>query len=119
MTFPKCFRNKYITPNLDPYSVCLDCGFKLACTTAILDEPHFEYTPASDCETLLNDLIECYEQLGNLYHWKGDRKKSEIFYGVMVLLKQQKFDKTVIKKETEEAKKQIKIEELRCKRGEQ
>lgn len=42
-TSPMCFRNKYITPNLNPYSVCLDCKYKLACTTAILDEPGFEY----------------------------------------------------------------------------
>jgi hypothetical protein len=40
---PFCFRNKYVTPNLDPYSVCLDCQYKTECTTAILDEPDFEY----------------------------------------------------------------------------
>jgi hypothetical protein len=40
---PMCFRNKYITPNINPYSICLDCKDKVACTTAILDEPGFEY----------------------------------------------------------------------------
>lgn len=40
---PMCFRNKYITPNLNPYSLCLDCRHQVACTTAILDEPGFDY----------------------------------------------------------------------------
>jgi hypothetical protein len=45
---PMCFRNKYITPNLSPYSICLDCPDKTPCTTAILDEPGFEYVDPSD-----------------------------------------------------------------------
>lgn len=40
MTPPMCFRNQYITPNLDPYSVCLDCQYKTACTN-----PEFEDVP--------------------------------------------------------------------------
>lgn len=40
---------------------------------------------------ILDKLTELYEQFGNLYYVKGDKTRSEIFYGVMVLLKQQKF----------------------------
>lgn len=48
---PFCYRNRQITPNLDPYSVCLDCPHKTPCTTAILDEPGFDYVETPDKPT--------------------------------------------------------------------
>ena len=54
-----------------------------------------------------DQLAELYEQLGNLYHLRGDRQKSAIFYGVMVLLKQQKFSPEEIHEELQETLKEI------------
>jgi hypothetical protein len=57
--------------------------------------------------TVLDQLAELYEQLGNLYHLRGDRQKSAIFYGVMVLLKQQKFTPEEIHEELQATLKEI------------
>ena len=56
---------------------------------------------------VLDDYIELYEKFGNLYYLLGDYKRSEIFYGVMVLLKQQQFDPTIVKRELDETDKTI------------
>lgn len=58
-------------------------------------------------ENALNELAECYELFGNYAHMKGDKKRSEIFFGVMVLLKQQKFDPSVIGKEIHDTRKAL------------
>ena len=31
MTHPLCFKNNIIQPNLNRYSVCLECGYRVAC----------------------------------------------------------------------------------------
>jgi hypothetical protein len=36
---PFCFRNKYCTPNINPYSICLECKFRVDCTTPEDKEP--------------------------------------------------------------------------------
>jgi len=56
----------------------------------------------------IDQLSELYEQLGNLYYLKGDRVRSEIFYGVMVLLKQQKFSPDEIPNELKKTIDEIK-----------
>ena len=64
---PFCYRNRQITPNLNPYSVCLDCPHKTPCTTAILDEPGFDYVETPDKPTLYfteEDIIQ-HEKLAS------------------------------------------------------
>lgn len=62
---------------------------------------------AEEREAVLTELAECYELLGNIYHVRHEAKRSEIFYGVMTLLKQQKFDPKIIQKEISDCKKQL------------
>lgn len=57
---------------------------------------------------VLDDYIELYEKFGNMYYLLGDYKRSEIFYGIMVLLKQQQFDPTIVRREIDETDKTIK-----------
>jgi hypothetical protein len=56
---------------------------------------------------VLDDFIELYELYGKLYYQLGDYKRSEIFYGITVLLKQQRFDPTIMQTELIEARKLI------------
>jgi hypothetical protein len=37
MNPPMCFRNSHISPNLNPYSVCITCQFKTECTNKDLE----------------------------------------------------------------------------------
>jgi hypothetical protein len=39
---PMCFRDKYITPNLNQYSICLECPHKTPCTSPTFDDLEFE-----------------------------------------------------------------------------
>ena len=64
---------------------------------------------------ILDKLTELYEQFGNLYHLRRDKPRSEIFYGVMVLLKQQKFSPGEIDDELQ--KTMAEIEKIREKTG--
>jgi hypothetical protein len=66
-------------------------------------------------ECILDKLTELYEQFGNLYHLRRDKPRSEIFYGVMVLLKQQKFSPGEIDDELQ--KTMAEIEEIRERTG--
>jgi hypothetical protein len=56
---------------------------------------------------ILDEFIELYELYGKLYYQIGDYKRSEIFYGIMVLLKQQRYDPEIMQTELIEARKLI------------
>lgn len=56
----------------------------------------------------LHEFVDLYEAYGRLYYILGDYKRSEIFYGVMVILKQQQVDPTFIGMEVREAQALIK-----------
>jgi hypothetical protein len=56
----------------------------------------------------LPEFVDLYEAYGRLYYILGDYKRSEIFYGVMVILKQQQVDPTFIGMEVREAQALIK-----------
>ena len=84
---PKCYRNRYVTPNLDPYSICLDCAFRTPCTTAILDEPDFKYeTPESLRNELVKDLVEfCDGRIGGYCITLDTYEENDIRYKQLAL----------------------------------
>jgi hypothetical protein len=80
-----------------------------------IKEQHAQGTCGAGDKCILEQLTELYEQLGNLYYSRGDKTRSEIFYGVMVMLKQQKFSPEEIPDELQ--KTMAEIEKIRAKTG--
>jgi putative NIF3 family GTP cyclohydrolase 1 type 2 len=71
---------------------------------------HLRQKEGKDVQPLfvLDDFVELYELYGRLYYQIGDYKRSEIFYGLSVLLKQQRYDPSIMQIELGKAKQMIK-----------
>lgn len=71
---------------------------------------HLRQKDGKDVQPLfvLDDFVELYELYGKLYYQLGDGKRSEIFYGLSVLLKQQRYDPSIMQIELAKARQLIK-----------
>jgi hypothetical protein len=71
---------------------------------------HLRQKEGKDVQPLfvLDDFVELYDLYGKLYYQIGDYKRSEIFYGLSVLLKQQRYDPSIMQIELGKAKQMMK-----------
>jgi hypothetical protein len=71
---------------------------------------HLRQKDGKDVQPLfvLDDFVELYDLYGKLYYQLGDGKRSEIFYGLSILLKQQRYDPSIMQIELAKARQLIK-----------